>query len=296
MTSEGNVDKGSRAGRLLGGVASAAAGVGVSWLAGHEGDTLGPLPLAAAAACFAVAVQWLAFVPAVLLRTERFYDVTGSLTYLSLVGGLVLLGDPGPRGLVLAGCVALWALRLGLFLGWRIHKTGGDGRFDAIKLDPSRFFVAWSLQGLWVTLTALAVTLTLTSAPESITPLDAVGWALFTVGFLIEAVADAQKSAFKADPNTSGWCDRGLWAWSRHPNYFGEILLWTGLAVSASSGFSGWEWLGLLSPLFVYVLLRHGSGVPLAEERWDHRYGDDPAYQRWKAETPLLVPRPPRRG
>lgn len=296
MTSEGNEDKGSRAGRWLGGVASAAAAVGVSWLAGQGGSALGPLPLAAAAACFAVAVQWLAFVPAVLLRTERFYDVTGSLTYLSLVGGLVVLGEPGPRGLLLAGCVALWALRLGLFLGWRIHKTGGDGRFDAIKLDPSRFFVAWSLQGLWVTLTALAVTLTLTSDPEPLTALDAVGWALFAAGFLIEAVADAQKSAFKADPNTSGWCDRGLWAWSRHPNYFGEILLWTGLAVSAGSGFSGWEWLGLVSPLFVYVLLRHGSGVPLAEERWDQRYGDDPAYQRWKAETPLLVPRPPRRG
>lgn len=198
--------------------------------------------------------------------------------------------------MVLSGCVALWAVRLGLFLGWRIHQTGGDARFDAIKLDPSRFFVAWSLQGLWVTLTALAVTLTLAGVPEPLTLLDALGWALFAVGFLVEAVADAQKSAFKADPNTSGWCDRGLWAWSRHPNYFGEILLWTGLAVSASSGFAGWEWLGLLSPVFVYVLLRHVSGVPLAEERWDQHYGDDPAYQRWKEQTPMLFPRPPRRA
>ena len=122
----------------------------------------------------------------------------------------------------------------------------------------------------------------------------ALVWAL---GFGIEAVADAQKTRFKADTANSGkFINVGLWAWSRHPNYFGEILLWIGVCIIAVPSFSGWQWLGLLSPLFVAALIVGVSGVPLLEQRADEKWGEDPDYQRYRANTPVLLLWPPKSG
>lgn len=239
----------------------------------------------------AVLLQWVAFVPAYLARTERFYDLTGSLTYLSaMAAGLALAPERGLREWVLAGMVTVWAARLGTFLARRIHKDGKDGRFDTIKQSAPRFFVAWTLQGLWVSLTALAVLIVLTTPGDpAVGAVDVVGWTIWVAGFGLEVVADRQKSAFRAR-DTGRWIDEGVWSWSRHPNYLGEIVLWVGICVSAATTFSGWRWVGVVSPVFVAFLLLRVSGIPMLERRADKRWGGDPDYEAYKERMPVLVP------
>ena len=192
--------------------------------------------------------------------------------------------------------VGAWALRLGPFLFKRIHEDGGDGRFDALKPDFARFLMTWTLQGLWVFLT-FACGLVAMTTPDPV-PLGwpaAIGASMWLVGWGLEVVADRQKRAFRHDPaNAGGFITTGLWAWSQHPNYFGEILLWSGIAVIALPTLHGAQLATLISPLFVFVLLTRISGIPLLRARAKKRWGDDPAYQAYLARTPTLVPRPPR--
>jgi steroid 5-alpha reductase family enzyme len=270
---------------------------GVAWAGSQGGLRVGGVSLFALGGLVAFAIQWIAFLPSYRAQTERWYDLTGSLTYLTLVIGAVLLaGRHDPRSIALAALVTIWALRLGTFLYQRIHESGRDGRFDDIKPSFTRFLVAWTLQGLWVFLT-LGPALAAITAQEA-PPFGAIGWigvALWAAGFGIEAIADAQKRAFRDDPANKGrFIDSGLWAWSRHPNYFGEITLWTGIALIALPALSGWQHVTLISPLFVYVLLTRVSGIPMLESRADERWGEDPDYRAYKAKTPVLFPRPPR--
>lgn len=272
-----------------------AAGVAV---AGSQGGAqVGAVPVFALCVGLAFVVQWLAFVPAYLRQTERFYDLVGSVTYVSLTALAVSLGPPADaRAIVLLLLVTLWAARLGSYLVRRIHKAGKDDRFDAIKPSFVRFLTAWTVQGLWVSLTLAAALAAITTRVHA--PLDAVaylGIAVWLVGFAIEAIADHQKSRFRADPANRGrFIQDGLWAWSRHPNYFGEIVLWVGVAMIAAPVLRDWQWVTLVSPVFVTVLLTRVSGVPLLEKKADATWGGQPAYEAYKAATPVLVPRPPR--
>ncbi|MBP8806304.1 MAG: DUF1295 domain-containing protein [Kofleriaceae bacterium] len=272
-----------------------AAGVAV---AGSQGGAqVGAVPVFALCVGLAFVVQWLAFVPAYLRQTERFYDLVGSATYVSLTALAVSLGPPADaRAIVLLLLVTLWAARLGSYLVRRIHKAGKDDRFDAIKPSFVRFLTAWTVQGLWVSLTLAAALAAITTRVRA--PLDAVahlGIAVWLVGFALEAIADHQKSRFRADPANRGrFIQDGLWAWSRHPNYFGEIVLWVGVAMIAAPVLRDWQWVTLVSPVFVTVLLTRVSGVPLLEKKADATWGGQPAYEAYKAATPVLVPRPPR--
>ena len=272
---------------------------GVVALGSSGGLVWNGVPLLAVCAAFAFAVQWAAWVPASIARTEAYYDLTGSLTYLSVVGFALWAGGGErpiePRQWLIAGCVVVWAGRLGTFLFRRIRRDGKDGRFDELKTHPLRFIVPWTLQGLWVVLTASAVLITLTRAERGgpLGALDAVGFGIWALGFAIEVVADRQKAAFRARPASAGrWIDEGLWSRARHPNYFGEILLWAGLAVVGAGVFTGGQWIGLISPVFVAVLLLFVSGVPLLDARAKERWGDDPEYQAYRARTRVLLPLP----
>jgi len=272
------------------------AALGVAWAGGDHGVMLLGVRLTLWCAGLAFVVQWVAFVPAYAKQTERFYDLTGSLTYIGVTLFVLLAaGSTDVRSLVLAGLVLVWAGRLGSFLFRRINRQGSDARFDSIKPSTSRFFVAWTLQGLWVFLT-LCAALAAISARES-TPLgaaDVAGLLIWVAGFTIEVAADRQKSAHR-EKHPGHFIASGLWAWSRHPNYFGEIVLWLGVAVIASSTLRGWQWVTMISPLFVALLLTKVSGIPILEKRADERWGSDPAYQRYKSRTPVLLLRPPRR-
>jgi steroid 5-alpha reductase family enzyme len=271
------------------------AALAVGWAGSQNGHTLYGLPVLMVCIGTAFLIQWLVFLHAWRFQTERFFDLTGSLTYLSVLLLALAFGNGGPRALLIAILVAIWALRLGTFLFQRVSRDGQDRRFDRIKTRFSTFFMTWTLQGLWVSLTAacgLAAMTTTTPAPLDLSAI--AGTLVWLTGFTIEAVADRQKTRFRADPaNRSRFIDEGLWAWSRHPNYFGEILLWIGVAIIALPALTGWQHLTLISPLFVYLLLTRISGVGMLERRADRVWGDDPAYQAYKARTPVLLLRRP---
>jgi steroid 5-alpha reductase family enzyme len=274
---------------------SIAVGAAVAAGASDNAMSLLGVPLPWIAVVVAFVVQWIAFVPAYRQQTERHYDLIGSLTYLALVALALLGGARDPRSLLLGGLVVVWAVRLGSFLFQRVRRAGSDGRFDEIKRSAPRFLVAWTVQGLWVFVTLAAAVGAMTSAaPTPLTPLDALGALTWCLGFAIEVIADRQKSRFRASHPT-GFIESGLWSWSRHPNYFGEILLWIGVAIIAASALTGWQWVTMISPVFVVLLLTMVSGVPLLEQRADARWGDDARYRRYKARTSTLVPLPPRR-
>ncbi|MFO7547574.1 MAG: DUF1295 domain-containing protein [Acidimicrobiia bacterium] len=267
-------------------------------LAGSDGSrTVASIAVFALCGILAYVINWVVFVPSYLARTEQYYDLTGSITYTTvIVAALALSGDLDARALIVGAMVIVWTGRLGSFLFRRIRRDGRDGRFDEIKTDFLRFLMTWTLQGLWVLLTAAAALAIITGTErEPIEWVAIVGIAVWVTGFAIEVVADRQKSAFKRDPANAGrFITSGLWAWSRHPNYFGEIVLWTGIAIMALPVLSGWRWVTLISPVFVFLLITRVSGVPMLEARSDERWGHEDEYQAYKANTPVLVPRPPR--
>ena len=278
-------------------VIAALLGLGIAAAGSDGGEDLGGLPTFAWLVIIAFGVNLLVYVPSFLAKTEHYFDLTGSLTYISVtVVAVATTDDLDTRSLLLGVAIMVWAVRLGSFLFRRVRRDGGDGRFDQLKLDWLVFLRVWMLQGLWVTVTAGAALSAMTSgAKTDLGVVGIVGAALWVAGFAIEVVADRQKSAFRADAANAGrFISTGLWAWSRHPNYFGEITLWSGLAVLALPALDGWQYVTLISPLFVFVLLTRISGVPLLERRGKKRWGDEPDYQRYIADTPVLFPRPPR--
>ena len=266
-------------------------------VAGSQGgSTVGGFPVFALCVVIAFAIQWVAFVPAYLLQTERFFDITGSLTYIVVaVVGVLLSAEVDARSLLLLAMVVVWAVRLGSYLFLRIRKAGADKRFDDIKPSFPRFLNTWTLQALWVTLTLAAALAAITSTQRvALGTVTAIGLVVWVVGIGLEATADAQKSRFRADPANKGrFIHSGLWSWSRHPNYFGEILLWVGVAVVALPVLRGWQWVTLISPVFVALLLLRVSGVPMLEKAADEKWGGQADYEAYKSRTSVLVPRPP---
>ena len=221
-------------------------------------------------------IQWVAYIPAYVFQTEKFYDLTGSLTYLSVTWYALILasGDFANANLantVIVLLISLWALRLGSFLFMRIHKDGEDKRFRTIKPSATQFFMTWTLQGLWVSLCSMcALTAISSDSGVVVNALFFFGLGLFVLGFSTEIVADNQKSKFRSFPeNRDKFITTGLWAKSRHPNYFGEIVLWAGIAVMSFSSLEGWQYLTLISPIFTYILLVYVSGVRMLEARAD---------------------------
>ena len=269
----------------------------IAFAGSHDSVTLAGVPVFALCAVIAFAVQWVVFIPSYLFQTEHFYDLTGGITYLSLVA-LVVIANPylDWRGGLIALMVGIWAIRLSTFLFARVRADGFDRRFTRMKTLPMQFLMTWTLQGLWVFVTfsaGLAAMTSIAQAPLGIFAL--VGTSLWLVGFVIEVVADAQKRQFRRNPEAGGrFITTGLWAWSRHPNYFGEIILWVGIALVALPALSGWQLATLISPIFVFVLLNYVSGVRMLEASADKRWGSDPEYQVYKTRTSVLIPLPPR--
>lgn len=237
-------------------------------------------------------VQWVGCTAAVLLKTEKFYDLTGSLTFMLLSHMSYEKSAMSRRQMTQGWMVFAWAARLGTFLFLRILKDGEDKRFDKAKESPSVMFKFWTIQGIWVFVTLLP-TLLLNSERRNpaIGTRDYIGWGMWTLGFIFEVVADAQKSIFRNNPDNKGkFIESGLWSISRHPNYFGEILLWFGLYVAGSSVYSGAQFLSVLSPVAVALLITKLSGIPLLEKAGLRKWGDNPAYKRYIETVPVIIP------
>lgn len=273
--------------------------LGVALAGSQGGASVAGVPIFALAVAVVFVIQWVGFIAAYLLQTEMFYDLTGSITYISVTIMAVLLSPVvDGRSILLLILVVIWAGRLGTFLFRRILKAGKDARFDDIKVSFLRFLNTWTLQGLWVTFTlATALAAITTTMRKELGLFALIGTLVWVFGFAIEATADAQKSRFRADPENKGkFIDTGLWSWSRHPNYFGEIVIWIGVAIIAVPVLRGWQWMTLISPVFVTLLLTRISGVPILEKRADEKWGGQEDYEAYKERTPVLIPRPPRGG
>ncbi len=236
-------------------------------------------------------IQWLSFIPAFIFQTEKFYDLTGSITYLTAVFyTLYVTGSNNLSDLIIVGCVAVWAIRLGSFLFMRIHKTGEDRRFRTIKPNFTRFLMTWTLQGMWVSMCLLCVLTALSSYSGVVmNSIFFIGLLIFILGLSIEIIADYQKTVFRRKiENKDKFIITGLWSLSRHPNYFGEILLWTGIAIMSISSLQGLQYITLISPIFVYVLLVYISGVRILEAQAEKKWGHLDSFKEYIKNTPRL--------
>ena len=242
-------------------------------------------------------IQWIAYIPAFIFKTEKFYDLTGSLTYIAAISFALYSTNTSQSldlgSLIIGAAIIVWAVRLGSFLFMRVHKDKKDGRFDTIKTSFSQFFMTWTLQGMWVFICSSAALVAIanpTGVPINIVFI--IGLALFILGFVVEIIADNQKSAFRSIPeNKDVFINEGLWARSRHPNYFGEITLWTGITVMGISTFEGMNYLALFSPIFSYLLLNYVSGVRMLEYRGHKKWGHLDAYQDLQKKYPKTNPK-----
>ena len=242
----------------------------------------------------AVLLQIIFFIPSFLLKTEKYYDLVGSLTYITIVSlAYFAVENKTIIDSIIYFYVMVWALRLGIYLFRRVRNDGKDVRFEKAKRHFLWFLQYWMGQALWVSLTACAAIIAILSPEDDALPfLAMVGMTLWLSGFTIETISDYQKRVFRKEYNsTEAFIHTGLWARSRHPNYFGEITLWTGIAVIALNTLSGIEYMTLVSPVFVYILLTRMSGVNLLERIADERYGHLEEYQLYKRNTPVLFPK-----
>ena len=249
------------------------------------------------AVLLAYVIHWIAYIPAYMFQTEKFYDLTGSVTYLSVVWFVFLSTYKSISlnfgNLILVLLISIWTIRLGLFLFMRIHKAGEDKRFRSIKTSASQFFMTFTLSGLWVTLCSMCALVAI-SSPEGLVmnALTYIGIILFIIGFGIEIIADNQKTAFRSiEANKDSFISSGLWSKSRHPNYFGEVLLWFAIAVISFSSLEGLQLITLISPVFTYILLVYVSGVRMLEDMNDKKWADDEKYKSYKENTPMLFPK-----
>ncbi len=256
--------------------------------------TLTKLEIVENAILLAFLIHWLFFIPAYLLKTEKFFDLTGSLTYISIMVYVVYTKNNLQEQLgsiILASLVILWAVRLGSFLFLRIKKAGEDKRFREIKTSFARFFLLWTISGMWVSFCSMcALTAIASNDGVIVNNIFYIGLVTFLVGLSIEIIADSQKTKFRKDPkNKDKFINEGLWAKSRHPNYVGEITLWAGVAIMSFSSLEGWQYISLISPIFTYLLLVYVSGVPQLTASGQKKWGHLESYQEYIKHTPTLI-------
>lgn len=244
----------------------------------------------------ALAVNGVFFAVAAARRTDVVTDLSYSLTFAVLAVVLLFTGAAEPIQLLASLLVVVWAVRLGTYLFRRIMRMKVDHRFDGMRDDPLRFARFWLLQAITVAVVMLPVTYLLDrDDPPGIGAWSIAGAAVWLVGLLVEAIADAQKSAFRAKvENRDRFVASGLWRYSRHPNYFGEMLVWWGLFLYTVPVLHGAAFAVVAGPVFITLLLLFVSGIPPLERSAEEKYGSDPAYREYKRRTSILVPLPPR--
>ena len=245
------------------------------------------------AVLFIFLIHLLIFVPSYYFQTEKFFDLTGTISYVSSVFFIFFktntVNSINLGSLALSTFIIIWSLRLGTFLFLRIKKAGKDRRFNEIKKSFSWFFMTFSLSGMWVTICSICA---LTGIANGIifSSTTIIGIIIFTIGFTIEIIADSQKTKFRAkDDNKDKFISIGLWKYSRHPNYLGEIILWLGISLISFSSLKGFQYVTLISPIFTYLLLVKVSGINLLEKSGEKKWGHLDSYKSYKENTPRLI-------
>ncbi len=238
-------------------------------------------------------INLLVLLPAYFFRTDKLTDITYSLTFITLMVTALITNTSTSMGILLVLLISLWAVRLGAYLFIRVHRMGRDSRFDEMHNHFFRYAGFWLLQGLAVFLISIPALFLIENSSQTVHWISLVGVVIFFVGWAMEGLADLQKFRFKQNPaNTHRWTDVGLWKRMRHPNYLGEMMVWVGIYLYAFPGLSlAQAAIGLISPLFIIVLLRFVSGIPLLEKSALEKWGSDPAYQQYRKQTGMLFPK-----
>ena len=284
---------------ILGTIISIAIGILVALATSQNSINFFGFPLLIICFIYCYLIHWIFFIHGYVNQTEHYFDAIGSVTFVSL-SVLLIFVIQDFYAFLICSLVAIWSLRLGSFLFKRVKKAGRDTRFIEMKKDFFWFFLTWNLSALWVFLSYVAGIVAVTSKYSYELSFTEIifcifGFFIWLIGFLIEVIADNQKKKFKEDiKNKDHFISHGLWSWSRHPNYFGEIILWLGISIIAFPIFRGWDYIALISPIFVYYLLVNISGIPMLEKAADAKWGKDENYIAYKNKTNILFPRKPK--
>jgi len=243
-----------------------------------------------------LAIQVILFIPAFIFRTDKLTDFSYSLTFIVLTLFVLLTNNLSAGKIFLASMILIWALRLGIFLFIRITKIKRDKRFDGVRENFTKFAKFWILQGVAVWLILLPSIYFMTQDVQ-LTKLSYLGILIWISGLIIEAISDSQKFSFSQNPkNKNNFISIGLWKYSRHPNYFGEMLCWIGIYLFTISSLSTIQALiSIISPLFIILILLFGTGVPKLEQSADSKFGKLKEYQEYKRRTSLVILWPRKR-
>ena len=234
------------------------------------------------------------FVVSLIRKRNDVADVAWGLGFVLMTGASFFLsGDSGIRGMLVGVLVSIWGLRL----AWHIHRRNKgkaeDYRYLAWRKEWGKwfyirsYFQVYLLQGLFLFLIVSPVLLINKNAGPSLVLLDFLGVAVWLVGFYFEALGDAQLARFIKNPENKGkLMQSGLWAYTRHPNYFGEVVQWWGLWLIALS--VPGAWLGVVGPITITFLILKVSGVPMLEKKME----GNPDFAEYKRKTSIFIPLP----
>lgn len=240
-------------------------------------------------------IHILLFLPSFILKTEKYFDITGTIAYVSIIIYVIFEFKRANvtisfQSIVISAMVLIWALRLGIFLFIRIFKFKNDSRFDDAKKSFFKFLRFWMISALWVFLTTInAITLIINNQNGDLFSSLTIGIFVWVIGFLIEFIADLQKYNFRKKQKHD-FIDTGIWKYSQHPNYFGEITMWIGIAIISLTNLIGVQFFTLISPIFVYLLLTKVSGINLLDASAKIKWGKDQRYIEYINTTPKLIP------
>jgi len=244
-------------------------------------------------------IQLFFFFIAYTFQVDKVTDISGTMNFVLLAWYTFFSsGTYFPRQVVALILLNIWAFRLGLFLLYRVLKRGKDERFDEMRQKFWSFLAFWIFQMFWVWVVSLPVTFLFgAKVDRSLNGRDYIGYICWAIGFVFESLADQTKHIFNSNPENKGkLLKSNVWYFSRHPNYFGEIMIWLGMFLTSSTVYSAntnWAYFSVMSPVITYLLLMFLSGVPLAEKRYDKRFASDPSYWDYKNQTSVLIPCPP---
>jgi len=234
------------------------------------------------------------YILAAAFKVDKFTDVCYGTNFAALALLTFFLNATYyPRQIFVTAAVLVWGVRLAGYLFFRILSMGHDRRFDGIREHRGKFFIWFFFQFGVVWLVSLPFIIL--NSRDHNPPLQAndyVAWAIFAISLVCESVADHQKFMYRNDPKNKGhWCDIGLWKYSRHPNYFGEIMVWWAIFMTSATVLVDWEWFTIgASPVFMTIILMFLSGIPTTERSTDERFWSNAEYVKWKKATPVLIP------
>lgn len=240
-------------------------------------------------------LNYAVFLLAYKLQTDQYTDITYAFSFLVVAGYFFFSGgDYSTSKCFLFIMVAIWALRLGIYLKSRVVNMGEDERFTNIRPHFGRFFGFFTIQGIGIFLISLPLILAFQKelyTNNQYNWIKFIGTIVIIAGFIIESMADYQKSVFRSKAINNGqFIHRGLYAYIRHPNYLGEIMFWTGIFIFVSPFLVGLEFLSIISPIFISILLIYISGIRLLEKSSINNYGHLDSYNDYFKRTWRLVP------